>query len=292
MDATSTAAHSIPHITLKPRPGWQVIDVREIIAYRDLFFFLIWRDIKVRYAQSVLGLGWAILQPVFQTGVITVIFGGIAKMDAPYHWPYLLFSFVGTLCWNLFSTGVNDAAGTLVGNANMISKVYFPRMLLPLTVVLGKLVDHLIGLVVLAGFMVYMGTSSRFAEYSFAPTPYLLILPALILLTMLSSAGVGMWLTSMAVQYRDVRYIMGFAIGMLMWGSPVVYSTDKVPDAYRLIYGLNPMVGVIEGFRTALLGSQPMPWDLLGLSALVSVVLFLSGALYFRRTERYFADVV
>lgn len=274
----------VPHFTIKPRSGWQVINVKEIVAYRDLFYFLIWRDMKVRYAQSVLGIGWAIIQPVFQTVIFTFIFGPKgAGVKVPFEWEYVLFSFCATVPWSFFSTSLTEASGSLVGSAHMISKVYFPRLILPMTSVLGKLIDFAIAMTLLAGALVW---------YKQMPTIYALFLPVLVLMMFMSAAGLGMWLTALAIQYRDVRYGMGFAVQLFMYVSPVIYSTDlSIPAHWRYLYAANPMVGVIEGFRAAILGRVDMPWDLIGIGALSSFILLCSGALYFRRMERHFADV-
>jgi lipopolysaccharide transport system permease protein len=272
----------IPHFSIRPRRGWQVINFAELVAYRDLFYFLVWRDMKVRYAQSILGVGWAIIQPLFNTGLFTLIFNRFAGMKAPDGMPYELFSFAATVPWAFFSNSLSEASGSLVGGAHMISKVYFPRLILPMTAVLGKLVDFAIALVLLFIAMAF---------YRRMPTPYVAMLPVLVVLMMMSASGLGMLLTALAIQYRDVRYAMSFAVSLLMYASPVIYSTSVVPVKLQWLYALNPMVGVIEGFRAALLGGQPMPWDLIGISAAVSTVCLVVGALYFRRMERVFADV-
>jgi lipopolysaccharide transport system permease protein len=274
---------NVPRFTIKPRSGWQVINVSEIIAYRDLFYFLIWRDMKVRYAQSVLGIGWAIIQPVFQTVIFTFIFGKGAGIKAPHGWDYALFSFCATVPWSFFSTSLTEASGSLVSSAHMISKVYFPRLILPMTSVLGKLIDFAIAMSLLAATMGF---------YKHAPTMNAVFLPVLVIMMFMSAAGLGMWLTALAIQYRDVRYGMGFAVQILMYASPVIYSTEtSIPEHLRYLYAANPMVGVIEGFRASLLGGVDMPWALIGISALSSFILFTTGALYFRRMERHFADV-
>lgn len=278
----TTPIATAPHFVIRPRHGWQAIDVNELLAYRDLFYFLVWRDIKVRYAQSVLGIGWAIIQPVFSTVLFTFVFNRGAGIQAPGGVPYPLFTFCAMVAWSFFSSSVTEAGGSLVSGARMISKVYFPRLMLPMTSVLGKLLDFVIALALLLGLM---------AIYHHPPTMYVLFLPVLVLMMVMAAAGLGMWLTALAIQYRDVRYGMNFFIQLLMFVSPVIYSANVIPEKYRLIYALNPMAGIIEGCRAGLLGFQPMPWDLIGVGAISSVALLVTGALYFRRMERIFADV-
>jgi len=268
-------------IIIKPRKGISSIDWRELYEYRDLFFFLVWRGIKVRYAQSALGIGWAVVQPVFSMIVYTVILGKLAKIQSDGV-PYAVFSFAGLVPWTYFANALTDSTNSLIGNANMISKVYFPRLILPLSSVLAKLVDFCIAMVLLFALMAYYGVM---------PNTSIIALPLLILLMMVTAAGLGMWFTAMAIQYRDVSYAMNFIVQLMMYAAPVVYPTTLIPEKYRLLYALNPMVGVIEGFRAALLGTRPMPWDFIGVGSLVALSLLVSGALYFRFKERIFADV-
>jgi len=279
--AVDLAPHAPELTVIEPSSGWQLIDWRELWRYRDLFYFLVWRDVKVRYAQSVLGIGWAVVQPVFSMIVFTIVFGNLAKV-ASDGVPYAIFSYTGLVPWAYFSSALTGASSSLVSAAGMISKVYFPRLIIPLTAVLSNLVDFAIALLILFGLMVWFGTS---------PTIGALLLPLLVLLMMLTAAGLGMWLTALAIQYRDVKYGLSFAVQLLMYAAPVVYPASAIPHRYRLLYGLNPMAGVIEGFRSALLGSQPMPWDLLLMGTITAMIAFISGALYFRRMERIFADV-
>ena len=270
------------HVTIiEPQSGWRLVDWREMIAYRDLFAFLVWRGIKVRYAQSAIGIGWAIIQPVFSMIVFTIIFGKLAKISSDGV-PYAIFSFAALVPWTYFSNAVTDGTASLVTNANLISKVYFPRLVLPLSAILAKLVDFSIAMVLLFGMM---------AWYGVMPSIGILMLPVLVLMMMLAAAGLSMWLTALAIQYRDVKYAIGFLIQMLMYAAPVVYPTSIIPEQYRSFYAINPMVGVIEGFRSCLLGTRPMPWDFLAIGSVTAIVLFVSGAYYFRRKERVFADV-
>jgi lipopolysaccharide transport system permease protein len=267
---------------IEAKPGWRFIDFHELWEYRDLFYFMVWRNIKVRYAQSVLGIGWAVIQPVFSMIVFTIVFGKLAKIDSEGV-PYAIFSYTALVPWTYFSTGLAQASGSLISSASMISKVYFPRLIIPLSPLLDKLVDFGIALFILFGLMFW---------FNISPTMWSLTLPLLILLMMLTAAGLGLWLTALAIQYRDIKYGMNFGVRLLMYASPVVYPASLIPQKYRLLYGLNPMVGVIEGFRAALLGTRPMPWDLIAVGFVTAVVIALSGAVYFRRTERVFADVV
>ena len=267
---------------IEPRSGWRPIDFRELWQYRDLLYFLVWRDIKVRHAQSVLGVAWAIIQPVFFMIVFTIIFGKLVKVSSDGA-PYAIFSYTALVPWTYFSTAFTEAADSLIRNSNMLSKVYFPRLIMPLAAILGKLFDFSIALLLVFGLM---------AWFKIAPTVWVMTLPLLVLLMMLTATGLGMWFTALAVQYRDVKYGMSFGVQLLMYAAPVVYPTSLIPDQYRLLYGLNPMVGVIEGFRSALLGTNPMPWDLLAVGSITAVVIAIGGALYFRRMERIFADVV
>jgi lipopolysaccharide transport system permease protein len=270
------------HITvIQRRSGWQLIDWRELYQYRDLFRFLVWREIKVRYAQSTIGIGWAIIQPVFSMLVFTVVFGrlaGVASDGAPY----ALFSLAGLVPWTYFANALTDGTASLVSNANMLSKVYFPRLLLPLSSVVAKLVDFCIAMLILVGLM---------AVFGITPTWSVLLLPALVTLMMFAAAGLGLWLTALAIQYRDVKHAMTFVVQLLMYVAPVVYPASLIPRHYQWLYAINPMVGVIEGFRAALLGTRSMPWDLLAVGTFSATAIAISGCLYFRCKERIFADV-
>lgn len=259
----------------------RVIDWKELWQYRDLFIFLVWRDIKTRYSQSVLGVGWAIIQPVFSMIVFTIVFGNLAKVNSEGV-PYAIFSYTALVPWTFFSSSLSGASSSLISSKNLITKVYFPRLVIPISPVLGKMVDFGISFLILLGLMLW---------YKVTPTIWALLLPVFILLMMLTSAGVGMWLTALSIQYRDIRYGSDFFIQLLMYASPVIYATSTIPEKYQILYALNPMVGVIEGFRAALLGTRPLPWSFLGVGALMALAFFLSGALYFRSMEKYFADV-
>ena len=268
--------------TIEPSPGWRFIDLRELWNYRELLYYLVRRDIKVRYAQSILGIGWAIIQPVFYMVVFTVIFGNLVEVDSEGI-PYPIFSFVALVPWVYFSNALVDSSSSLNQNSSMLTKVYVPRLIFPLTAALGKFADFLIALVLVAGLAVW---------YGIAPTGWAVFLPVLIVLMVFAAVGVGIWLTALSVQYRDVRYALTFSIQGLLYVSPVVYPISLIPDKYRLLYSINPMVGVIEGFRAALLGTTSMPWDLIGVSAASTTVITVTGLYYFRRMERVFSDVV
>jgi lipopolysaccharide transport system permease protein len=262
--------------------AYKVFNLRELWRYRDLFYFLVWRDIKTRYAQSVLGIGWAVIQPVFSMIVFTIIFGNLAKVSSDGV-PYAIFNFVALVPWTYFSASLTGATSSLVNASELISKVYFPRLVIPFAPVIGKLVDFGIGMILLFGMMVW---------YQITPSVEALFLPLMVILMMITAGGVGLWLTAMAIQYRDINYAIGFIVQILMYAAPVVYSTSLVPEQWRLVYAINPMVGVIESFRAGLLGTVAMPWDLIGVGTLSALLIFISGTIYFRRMERIFADVV
>ena len=257
-----------------------MIDWAELWRYRDLFYFLVWRDIKGRYAQSVLGVGWAIVQPLMTMVVFSVVFGHLASIGSDGV-PSAVFSYVALVPWAYFSGAVSEGTGSIAGGG-MIAKVYFPRMVMPLTPIFSKLVDFAIASVITVGLM---------AWFLITPTAWTLMLPLLVLVMMLFAAGLGMWLTALAVQYRDIRFALPFVLQLMMYASPVVYPASLIPSRYRLLYGLNPMAGVIEGFRSALLGTNPMPWGMIAVGAGVAVLIAVSGAFFFRRRERVFVDV-
>lgn len=272
-------------VVIEPPRGLPHIDWRELLAYRDLFYFMVRRDVQVLYRQTVLGLAWAFLRPFISMILFTFIFGRVARVSSDGI-PYPLFSYAALVPWTYFATVMQAATTSLIANSSMLTKVYFPRLVFPLTPVFSKLIDFLIALLFLPIFMVI---------YRVPPTPYVLFLPVLIAIMAATAAGIGMWLAALAVQYRDVNYASQFLAQMLMFAAPVVWPvsllTSRFGEGVRLLYGLYPMVGVIEGFRAALLGTVPMPWDLIGLGALSATVLLFSGAYYFRHMERRFADV-
>ena len=266
---------------IKPESGWQFINWKEIIEYKDLFFFLVWRDIKVKYAQSIIGIGWAIIQPVFSMLVFTVVFGTLARIDSDGA-PYAIFSFTALVPWTFFSNSLVDASSSLITHKSMLSRIYFPRIIVPLTSILGKLVDFSISMVLL--FVLMIG-------FKVVPTIGVLIVPFLIILMILSVTGLSLWLSALAVQFRDIKYSMTFAVTLLMYAAPVVYPASLIPSQYQLIYAINPMVGVIEGFRSAFLGTNPMPYDFIIIGTISAFIIALSGSMFFKKTERIFADV-
>jgi lipopolysaccharide transport system permease protein len=271
-----------PPLVIEPVGALLHLELRELWAYRGLFFFLVWRDVKIRYAQTVLGAGWAILQPLLTMAIFTVIFGRFAKIPSDGV-PYSVFSLAALVPWTYFSTALNGASGSLVSNTNLLTKVYFPRLVIPFAPVLAGLVDLGVSFVILMAVMLYYGIVPSVLAAA--------IVPVLVLSMILTAAGVGCWLAALNIQYRDVKYVTPFLVQVWMYASPVVYPMSLVPGEYQWLYGLNPLVGVIEGFRAVLLGTGPIPTQPIFSSLLVALVLFVSGALYFRRTERVFADV-
>ena len=279
MDGLTTQTESLTII--KPKSGWQFVDFRELFEYRDLFFFLVWRDIKVLYAQTILGFLWAILQPLIQIVIFTIIFGKVANV-ATDGIPYVLFSTVAIIPWTYMSQAMTNSSESLIKESRMLGKVYLPRLTFPLTPVLARLVDFLISIILLVFAMIYYGVY---------PTWNLLLFPVFCLMMILIPAAVGLWLSSMAIRFRDVKFAMSFAIRMLMYTAPIVYSASSIPESYRMIYSLNPLVGVIEGFRACLLG-LPMPWSYIWPGAITTVVLLFGGVFYFKRMERIIVDVI
>lgn len=261
--------------------GWIGVDWKELARYKDLLWFLTIRSIKAKYAQSILGVGWAVIQPLFSTLVYTVVFGNLARIDSNGV-PYFLFSLVGLVAWTFFSNTLSDSASSLITNANLITKVYFPRLVLPLSSVFSKGVDFLISFILLVVFLVI---------YKLKPAPELILLPWLILILLLTSLGTGLFLSALAVQFRDIKYALTFGIQLLMYAAPVVYPTTNVPVAYQTLYALNPMVGVIEGFRAIFLGTMPFPYHWVLMGTTVAVLIFGIGIFFFKRMERTFADV-
>lgn len=238
---------------IEPQKGWQFINWRELSDYRDLFYFLVMRDIKAKYKQTVLGFGWAIVQPFFTMIVFSVVFGRLAKIPSDGI-PYPLFSYTALVPWTYFSTALTSSTSSLITGANIFTKVYFPRLVIPLTPVLANLVDFCIAFTIIIGMMIWYGVT---------PTINVLFIPVLVILMLLTAAGIGMWLSALTIQYRDIKYAVVFLVQILMYAAPVVWPVSLIPDKYRLICGLYPMVGVIEGFRSAMLGHNPMPWDLI-----------------------------
>jgi len=269
-------------IILRPSRGWGSLNLGDLWKYRELIYFLTWRDIKVRYKQTLLGAAWAILQPVLSMIVFTIFFGGLLNVSSEGQ-PYAVFSYAALLPWGVFSKALTDAGRSLVINRNMITKVYFPRLVVPISSVLGGVVDFLIAFVVLLGLMVY---------FEVTPTAAIWTLPFFLILALITALGVGLWLSALNVIYRDIGYVLPFLTQFWFYITPVVYSSSEVPENWRLVYALNPMVGVVEGFRWALLGKQAAPGPMVAVSAVIAVVVLISGMFYFRRMERSFADMV
>lgn len=266
---------------IQPVGKFEGLNLRELWSYRDLLFFLIWRDVTVRYKQTLLGAAWAIIQPFFTMIVFSLFFGRLAKVPSDGI-PYPIFVYAALLPWTYFSTALGQSANSLVGSANLITKVYFPRLIIPASMVVAGLVDFAIAIVILIAMMIYYGIS---------PTGAILLLPLFLLLAIMTALAAGLWLSALNVNYRDVRHIMPFLIQFWMFATPVAYPSSLLSEPWRTVYGLNPMVGVIEGFRWALLGAPP-PGPLIGVSVLVSLIAFVGGLFYFRRMEETFADVV
>jgi lipopolysaccharide transport system permease protein len=270
-----------PELVLRPRSGWQSIDLRELWAGRNLFRFLVWRDIKVRYKQTLLGGLWAILQPFLAMVIFTIFFNRFAGI-APEGQPYPLFSYAGLILWIFFSNAVTMSSNSLVGSQALVSKIYFPRLFIPLASVGALLLDFFIGLLLMAFLLIYYEWPIGFG---------LLWLPIYILGATLTAAGLGLILSGLNVQFRDVKYAVPFFLQMGMFVSPVIYPLSYVPAQYRLLFALNPMTGLVEGFRNSLLGGRT-EWGLVAISCAVSVLVFMCGTLSFRRMERQFADII
>lgn len=271
-----------PHrVVIEPISGWQLVDWKDLVKRRDLLYFLVWRDIKARYAQSIFGIGWAIINPIVQMLIYTVIFGVLTQIPSDGV-PYPIFSYTALVPWTYFSSAITRASNSTVNSIHLMGKVYFPRLFLPLAAVVDAFVDFLIALVILF-FMMLL--------FQVEPTASIVFLPLLIAIMVLAALGIGLMLSAFAVQYRDIAYAMGAAVRLLMYFSPVIYSANIVPGQFRLIYALNPMVGVIEGFRSALLGTNPMPWGFIGIGATSTFLFLVVGLLYFRRREHLFADI-
>jgi lipopolysaccharide transport system permease protein len=277
----NTNADKIKITIIQPKPGWQLINFSELVEYRDLCFFLVWRNIKVLYAQTILGLSWALLQPLIQIVLFTVVFGKLAKISTEGI-PYILFATVAIVPWTYMSVAMVQSSHSLVTGQNMLGKIYFPRLLFPLTPILARLVDFGISLLLIMAVAFY---------YRVTPTWNLLFFPLFLIQMMSISFGVGTWLSATAIRFRDVNVAMPFAIRMLMYTAPIVYSASSIPDKYRIIYSLNPIVGVVEGFRACLLGI-PMPWLFIWPGFITTGILLISGIFYFKRMESVFVDVI
>jgi lipopolysaccharide transport system permease protein len=271
-----------PLVVIEPSHGWVSLQLRALWEYRELLYFLTWRDIKVRYKQTVLGAAWAIIQPFFTMIVFSIFFGRLAKVPSDGI-PYPIFAYTALLPWTFFANGVSQSANSLVGSANLLSKIYFPRLIIPISSVLSGLVDFFIAFTVLVGMMLY---------YRLWPTTAMVWLPLFLLLALVTALGVGLWLSAMNVQYRDIRYVVPFLVQFWLFATPIAYPSSLLSEPWRTLYGLNPMVGVVEGFRWAMLGAEISSGPMGAVSAVIAVVVLISGAFYFRRMEKTFADVV
>jgi lipopolysaccharide transport system permease protein len=272
----------LPVVSIVPRRGWVGVNLPELLQYRELVFFLAWRDVKVRYRQTVLGALWAILQPVTTMVVFSIFLGRLAKVPSD-GMPYPIFSYTALVPWTLFATGLTQSSNSLVNGANLLRKVYFPRLVMPLASILAGVVDFVLAFLVLVGLMVL---------YGFAPGPQAVLIPGLVLLTITTSLGAGLWLAAFNVRFRDVRYVIPFLVEVWLLATPIAYPSSLLSDSWRTLYALNPMVGVVEGFRWALLGTDTAPGPMILVSSLAAVLLLVSGVFVFRRMERNLADVV
>ena len=265
---------------IRPTKGWLRLNLSELWRYRELVFFLTWRDISVRYKQTVLGVAWAVIQPFFTMVIFSIFFGRLGKIPSD-GLPYPIFTFCALIPWQLFAYSLSQSSNSLVANQNLITKVYFPRIVMPLSATLGGMVDFIIAFIILFLMMLFYGIS---------PTSAIWALPLFVLLALVTALGTGLWLSALNVEYRDVRYTIPFLTQFWMFLTPIAYPSSMVPEQWRTLYGINPLVGVVEGFRWALLGTDQTPGPILAVSAFVSVLLLVSGLFYFRRMERTFAD--
>ncbi|MBY0493479.1 MAG: ABC transporter permease [Cyanobacteria bacterium] len=271
----------IPTIEIRPASGWSALDLGSVWEYRELVYYMVWRDIKVRYKQTALGIGWAVLQPLGSLIVFSLLFGRLAGLPSEGV-PYPVFTMAALLPWQLFSNAFSGAANSVTGNAAVIGKVYFPRLIVPIAAVVATIVDFAIALFLLFGLMVWYGVPLRVT---------LLALPLFALAALVAALAVGLWTAALNVKYRDVRYLLPYALQLWLFVSPVLYSVSLIPDRWRVLYSLNPLVGVIQGFRWALFGGDS-PWPLLASSMLVSTVWLIGGLFYFRRAEDEFSDII
>ncbi len=279
MNKTAVIEDSVT--VIKPRSGWSMQDLRELREYGDLLYFLVWRDIKVLYAQTILGFAWAILNPLVQIVIFSIIFGRIAQLPSEGV-PYIVFSTLAVIPWTYMSSTMGTASQSLVSGQGMLGKIYFPRIIFPLSSVFSKLVDFSISFLIVLCVLGF---------YGIAPTWNVIFLPIFFIFMVILPAGVGLWLSSLAIRFRDVRFGMQFGLGMLMYSAPIVYSASSLEEGIRFIYSLNPIVAIIEGYRACLLGT-PMPWEYIVPGLVVALLIFLSGAWYFKRMEYIMVDVI
>jgi len=281
-DAAPLPAAPVPVTIIEPSHGWVSLKLAELWEYRELLYFLTWREVKVRYKQTALGAAWAIIQPLFTMLVFSLFFGRLAKVPSDGI-PYPLFSLAGLIPWTFFANGLAQSSNSLVTSSNLISKVYFPRLTIPLSAVLSGSVDFGISFLLLLAMMAFYGR---------APDVRILALPLFFLLSFITALGVGLWLAALNVEYRDVRYTVPFLTQFWMFATPIAYPSSLLHEPWRTVYGLNPMVGVVEGFRWALLGTRTAPGPMIAVSSLAALLILMGGAYYFRRMEKTFADVV
>lgn len=286
--AESRPSSSPPITVIEPSRGWIALELGKLWTFRELLYFFTWRDVMVRYKQTVLGAAWAILQPLLTMLVFTLFFGRLAKMPSDGV-PYPLFAYAALLPWQLFSYSLTQASNSLVASQNLIKKVYFPRLAIPISAVLAGLVDFVLAFVIMIGMIAYYDVRGL---YSFAWSSHLVFLPFFILLALASALTVGLWLSALNVQYRDIRYTLPFLTQFWLFATPIAYPSSLVPEKWRTLYGLNPMAGVVEGFRWALFGETEMAFGLVAVSTAIVVVFLWGGLVYFRRMERTFADIV
>lgn len=270
-------------IRIEAKKGWIALKLQELWEYKELLYFLIWRDVRVRYKQTALGAAWAVIQPLFTMIVFSVVFGRLAKLPSD-NVPYPIFAFAALVPWTFFANGLAQGSDSLVGSANLIRKVYFPRLMIPIAAVCAGLVDFSIAFAMLLVMMFFYGVHAPFVQILF-------VFPML-LLALVTSLGVGFWLSSLNVRFRDVKYTLPFLTQFWLYATPIAYTSSMIDEKWRPLYGLNPMVGVVEGFRWALLGVNTAPGPMVLVSAIVSAAIFVSGAFYFRRMEKTFADTV
>ena len=271
-----------PVVIIEPSKAWVALSLRDLWAYRELLYFLTWRDIKVRYKQTVLGAAWAIIQPLLTMLIFTLLFGRLAGIKSDGI-PYPIFAYAGLLIWTFFANAVTNSGNSLVGSANLITKIYFPRMIIPAAAVGAGLIDLALAFLIQIGLMIYYGV---------VVSPRILMVPVLVLLTTLLAAGVGMWLSALNVKYRDIRYAIPFLIQLWMFASPVIYPESLVQGKLKYVLRLNPLTGIIENFRIALFGHSNFHWRSLGISAAITLFILIYSAYSFRRMERSFADIV
>ncbi|HJQ13539.1 MAG TPA: ABC transporter permease [Anaerolineales bacterium] len=281
-DNALTIPSNLPRTRREASKGWAWPKFRELWEYRELLFFFVWRDIKVRYKQTVLGAAWAIIQPFFTMVIFSLFFGRLAQVPSD-GLPYPIFSYAALVPWTFFATALTQASNSLVLSSNMVKKIYFPRLTLPIATVLAGVVDFVLAFVVLMGMMLF---------YGLTPTINVLWLPLFLLLALVTSLGVSLWLSAMNVQFRDVHYTIPFLTQAWLFVTPIAYPSSLLSEPWRTLYGLNPMAGVVEGFRWALLGTDTAPGPMTLVSAVVALILFVGGAFYFRHMEQNFADVL